>query len=321
MAHRFRLEPDHPRERVDKVLPRFLPGVSRATVQRWIGEGRVLVDGKRCRPRDAVGAGSCIEVEPGAAPPSAAEPDATVQFGVLYEDEHLVVVDKPAGLVVHPARGHRSRTLVNGLLARADFGGLPADPRDPQGLLRPGVVHRIDKDTSGIIVVAKDERTREGLKEQLSAHRVERSYLAITCGVPARRTIATCHGRDPRSRLRFTSRLSRGRAAVTRVASVDPLAGGRAALVRCELRTGRTHQIRVHLAEQARTPILADPLYGRPGVDPQLAHVATELGRQALHAAVLGFAHPISREALRFESPLPGDMQRALGRLRSGPTG
>jgi len=317
MTHRFQLEPNHPRERVDKVVPRLLPGVSRATVQRWIGEGRVLVDGKSCRARAAVGAGSIIEVEPGAAPRSAAEPDASVEFGVLYEDEHLVVVEKPAGLVVHPARGHRSRTLVNGLLARAGFQRPPADPRDPQGLLRPGVVHRIDKDTSGIIVVAKDEPTREGLKQQLSAHSVERNYLAITCGVPERRTIATCHGRHPRSRLRFTTRLPRGRGAVTRVASVEPLAAGRAALVRCELETGRTHQIRVHLAEQARTPILADPLYGKPTVEPQLSQVAAELGRQALHAAVLGFVHPISRAPLRFESPLPPDMQQALLRLRA----
>jgi 23S rRNA pseudouridine1911/1915/1917 synthase len=318
MAHRFRLEPEHPRERVDKVLPRLLSGVSRATVQRWIGEGRVLVDGSKCRPRDAVGAGSIIEVEPGAAPDSRAEPDASVRFGVLFEDDHLVVVDKPAGLVVHPARGHRSQTLVNGLLARAGFRRAPADPGDPQGALRPGVVHRIDKDTSGIIVVAKDEPTREGLKEQLSAHSVERQYRAITCGVPDSRTIATCHGRHPRSRLRFTSRLSRGRAAVTRVVSVEPLAAGRAALVRCELQTGRTHQIRVHLAEQAGTPVLADPLYGRPAVDPQLSQVANELGRQALHAAVLGFVHPISGDVLRIESPLPSDMQQALRRLREG---
>jgi 23S rRNA pseudouridine1911/1915/1917 synthase len=220
-------------------------------------------------------------------------------------------------LVVHPARGHRTGTLVNGLLARPGFRRPPADPRDPDGALRPGVVQRLDKDTSGILVVAKDDRTREGLKRQLGVHRVERTYLALTRGVPVEQTIDTLHGRDPRSRLRFSSRVARGRRAVTHVTVVETLAEARAALVRCRLETGRTHQIRVHLAERAGAPVLADALYGHPPPDAQLDAVAAELGRHALHAAVLGFLHPVTGEALRFEAPLPADLQVALAALRS----
>jgi 23S rRNA pseudouridine1911/1915/1917 synthase len=317
MIRRFVLAADQTRERVDKVLARLLPEVTRVTVQRWIAEGRVRVDGEPCRARALVAAGMVIEVEPGSAPSSRAEPDPSVRFEVLFEDAHLVVVDKPAGLVVHPARGHRTGTLVNGLLARPGFRRPPADPRDPEGALRPGVVQRLDKDTSGILVVAKDDRTREGLKRQLSAHRVERAYLALTRGVPSEQTIDTLHGRDPRSRLRFSTRVARGRRAVTRVAVVEALADGRAALVRCRLETGRTHQIRIHLAEWAGTPVLADALYGNPSPDAQLDAVAAELGRHALHAAVLGFRHPVTGQQYRFEVPLPADLQGALTALRA----
>ena len=313
-VRRFVLEAGQPRERLDKALSRLMPGTSRATIQRWIAEGRILLAGESCRARDSVQAGSVIEVEPGPPPPSRAEPDASVELSVLYEDAHLVVIDKPVGMVVHPARGHARGTLVNGLLAR--FARPPSDPRDAEGPMRPGIVHRIDKDTSGVLVAARDERTREGLKAQFSKHSVERAYRAICVGVPRQGTIRTPHGRDPRSRLRFSSRVERGREAVTHVALVEKLAGGRASLVECRLETGRTHQIRVHLSEQTRTPILADRLYGGVPHDPALRDIAEELGRQALHAAVLGFSHPVDQRWLRFEAPLPVDMQRALDRLR-----
>jgi 23S rRNA pseudouridine1911/1915/1917 synthase len=316
VGFRFVLGAEQQPERVDKVVARLVPGVSRASIQRWIEQGRVLVNGEPCRARHRVTSGSVLEVEPGPAPRSRAEPDASVRFRVLFEDPHLIVIDKPAGLVVHPARGHAAGTLVNGLLAREDFRGAPADPRDREGALRPGIVHRIDKETSGVLVVAKDEVTREGLKAALAEHRVERAYRALTVGVPEGGTIRTLHHRDPRSRLRFTSRTARGRSAVTHVRVLEKLALGRAALVECRLDTGRTHQIRVHLAEQARTPILADKLYGAPPQDPEIAAVAAELGRQALHAAVLGFEHPVTKVTLRFESPPPEDFERALERLR-----
>lgn len=306
------------RERVDKVLAGLLPDVSRATVQRWIEEGRVRVDDKPCRARDLVTAGSAIEVEAGPAPPSGADPDPSVVLEVCYEDEQLLVVNKPAGLVVHPARGHRTGTLVNGLLARPGFALPGADPDDEQGSLRPGIVHRIDKDTSGLLVVAKDERAREGLKAQLAQHTVERAYLALTVGSPAPGTIKTLHARDPKSRLRFTSRTKEGKPAVTHVRVLESLAGGRAAYIECRLETGRTHQIRVHLSEQRKTPLLSDAVYGgRPSMASDLAEIAATLGRQALHAAVLGFVHPISGESLRFEAPPPADFARALEALRA----
>lgn len=316
MGERFQLAPSAPRERVDKALSRLMAPCSRATIQRWISEGRVRVNGVVCRPRDPVGPGVLLEVEPGPEPLSEATPDASVPFDVLYEDAHLIVVDKPAGVVVHPARGHREGTLVSGLLARPGFESAPVDDRDPEGHLRPGIVHRIDKDTSGVLVVAKDAATREGLKAQLSAHTMERVYEALTLGVPTLTHIDTFYGRHPRSRLRFTSRLDAGKRAVTRVRVRERFGRAQAAFVECSLETGRTHQIRVHLAERADAPLLADALYGRAPESPELAAVAERLARQALHARVLGFQHPITGQALRFESPAPADFTAALEALR-----
>jgi 23S rRNA pseudouridine1911/1915/1917 synthase len=201
-------------------------------------------------------------------------------------------------------------------LARPGFAAAPADARDRTGALRPGIVHRIDKDTSGILVVAKTERAREALKAELSAHTVERRYLALTLGVPSVRTIKTAYGRDRRSRLRFTSKVREGKQAVTHLRVVESF-GGRAALVECRLETGRTHQIRVHLSERAGTPLLGDALYGRKPAAADLAAVTTALGRQALHAAVLGFKHPVTGKALRFEAEPPDDFRSALGALRA----
>ncbi len=278
----------------------------------------MLVDGHACRPRDLVGPGAKVEVDPAPPPPSAAEPDSSVHFGVLFEDEHLIVVDKPPGLSVHPSGSERTGTLVNGLLARGGFERATSDPRDPDGYLRPGIVQRLDKDTSGALVVAKDEITREGLKEQLGARTAKRSYRAITLGVPRVGKIETLHGRHPKSRIRFTSRIDRGRNAVTQVEQVETLLHGAAAFIGCRLQTGRTHQIRVHLAEASGCPVLADKVYGRPPTRPDLRQVAEELGRQALHAAELGFVHPVTRDQLSFVSPLPDDMSKALERLREG---
>jgi 23S rRNA pseudouridine1911/1915/1917 synthase len=178
-------------------------------------------------------------------------------------------------------------------------------------------VHRIDKETSGLLVVAKTAAAREALKVQLAAHTAERVYVALTLGVPASTTLRTHYGRDRRSRLRFTSRVKEGKLAVTHVKVLERLAGGRAALVECRLETGRTHQIRVHLSEQQKTPLFADSLYGRRPHDADLAGVSTALGRQALHARVLGFSHPSSGERLRFEVPPPPDFAAALAALRA----
>jgi 23S rRNA pseudouridine1911/1915/1917 synthase len=312
---RFVLGPGE-RERVDKVLTRLWTSASRATVQRLIEQGKVWVDGAPCRPRDNVGEGNVLEVEPQPPEPSAAAPDAAVRFEVVHEDDDVLVVDKPAGLVVHPARGHRDGTLVNGLLARDSF-TLAELGDEAEQHQRPGIVHRIDKDTSGLLVIAKNEAAREHLKAQLAEHSMERVYRAITQGVPRVATIRSLHGRDPRSRLRFTSKVAEGKTAVTHVRVMEVLAGGKAALVECRLETGRTHQIRVHLLERASTPLLGDALYRTPQQPRELAPIAEALGRQALHAAVLGFVHPRSGEALRFESALPADFERALSALRA----
>jgi 23S rRNA pseudouridine1911/1915/1917 synthase len=314
---RFVLAPGQARDRVDRVLAKLLTPLSRATIQRWIHEGRVTIDGTVCRPKDNVAEGMVVEVDPGPEPSSDAEPDPGVPFDVLFEDPHLIVVVKPAGVVVHPARGHRQGTLVSGLLARPGFERADIDERDPDGKLRPGIVHRIDKDTSGILVVAKDAVTREGLKAQFAHHSVMRVYHALTIGVPRPGRIDSWHGRDPRSRLRFTSRLDRGRRAVTNVRVLETFAAGAAALVECRLETGRTHQIRVHLSEQAGTPLLADALYGGRVQAGPLRDIASSLGRQALHARALGFEHPIRGERLSFEVDLPSDMAAALSALRA----
>lgn len=316
MALRFVHAPDAERDRVDKLLARLIPGTSRSTIQRWIEEGRVSLDGAPCRAKDAVRPGAVLLVEPGAAPLSEARPDSSIELSVVFEDEHLLVVDKPAGLVVHPARGHAEGTLVNGLLARPGFEA-SFDGADPLAKLRPGIVHRIDKDTSGLLVVAKNEVAREGLKEQLAKHTVHRRYIALTDGVPRAGEIRTSYGRDPSSRLKWSSRVAAGKLAVTHVRVSERFGDGLAALVECRLETGRTHQIRVHLRQQTSTPLLGDRLYGKTPKDERLAAIASELGRQALHARALGFRHPISGAELLFESEPPADFAAALASLRA----
>jgi 23S rRNA pseudouridine1911/1915/1917 synthase len=311
---RFVVDVAHSDQRVDKLLASLLPDVSRATVQRWIDERRVRIDGRTCRGRDKPKPGAVLEWEAGDPPLSTAQPDPSVAVVVVHEDEHLIVIDKPAGLVVHPARGHLQGTLVSGLLARGGFESLS---REPGALLRPGIVHRIDKNTSGLLVVAKDDKTREGLKAQFSARSVRREYRAITLGVPRSARIATQYGRHPKSRLRFSSKVSVGKPAVTTIEVLERLAGDKIAWVRCQLETGRTHQIRVHLAEQASCPVFADALYqGMPKSGTLLA-IAERLGRQALHAHTLGFVHPITEQLLDFVSPIPADMDVALTELRA----
>jgi 23S rRNA pseudouridine1911/1915/1917 synthase len=237
----------------------------------------------------------------------------------LFEDPDLMVVDKPGGVVVHPARGHAAKTLVHGLLARGSFEKVAASAGDPLETVRPGIVHRLDKGTSGILVVAKTEAARAGLKAQFMRHDIERAYLAIVVGRLADQTFDTLHGRHRTDRLKFTTRVTQGKRAVTRVRVLERLSGSQASLVECRLETGRTHQIRVHLSECAGTPILGDPVYGRLPKDPLLREVAEGLGRQALHAAVLGFVHPVTGESLHFRREPPGDFMTALAKLRRGP--
>ena len=291
--------------------------VSRAELQRWIEHGRVTVQGEARKGADRVREGERVEVLP--EPPARTEalPDARVPFDVVHVDDALVVVNKPPGVVVHPARGHEDGTLVNGLLALGlfDVEVLEGDERDEAGHLRPGVVHRLDKGTSGLLVVARTGVAREKLKAQFQAHTIGREYVALCVGEPQSRSIATLHGRHPTDRLRFTSRVTDGKRAVTHVRVLERFAAS--AYVACTLETGRTHQIRVHLAETG-TPVLGDPLYGKPPKDAALRTIAEVLGHQALHARLLGFVHPTTGAKLSFEAPPPLDFQRALDALRAG---
>ena len=354
-ARRFVAAEGQSLDRLDKFVVERLAqegdAPSRSAVQRWIRAGHVTVAGQPASPSDALRIGAVVEVTPLPPETTHLEADPTVAFDVLYEDAHLIIVDKPGGLVVHPGRGHAEKTLVHGLLARASFprvlvmserAGAPS-AADRMAAVRPGIVHRLDKGTSGVLVVAKDERTREGLKAQFSRHDIERAYVAIVVGRAENADFETLHGRHPTDRLRFTTRVASGKRALTHVRVLEwfggtgkdaprrtiaqPSRGGSATaatssatLVECRLETGRTHQIRVHLLECAKTPILGDPLYGREPADPFLRDIGARLGRQALHARVLGFVHPVTGERMRFERPPPRDFAEALAALQGAAT-
>ncbi len=289
-------------QRIDAVLGKLPEIGSRAEAQRLISEGRVEVDGQPPRKRDALVPGTTVRVQPRAALISELEADASVEFGIAYEDEYLIVVDKPAGLVVHPARGHATGTLVNGLLGMAAAGG-----DDPT---RPGIVHRLDRDTSGLMVVARSEQVHRRLQRLLRARRIERRYLVLVHGTPppafsVDRPIA----RHPRDRLRMAVvNQGTGREAITHVRVLEQLAG--VALCEARLETGRTHQIRVHL-ESAGFPVVGDPVYGRRAD-------RRGLDRQFLHAYRLAFDHPIDGHGrIDLESPLPHDLELSRTRERS----
>lgn len=311
-----------PRDRLDKLVVAAMKNAgspaSRAEVQRWIAAGLVTVDGAPSAASATVTEGATVEIRPAAPQTTTAVPDPSVHVPVVYEDDDILVIDKPANLVVHPAKGNWEGTLVHGLLAREGFGSgdEDIDNDDGSGLPRPGIVHRLDKGTSGLLVVAKNAAAREALKAKFAAHDIERQYVAIVTGAARTATFDTPYGRHPRDRLRFTSkgRVSGGRRAVTHVRVIEEL--GPATLVACTLETGRTHQIRVHLSEQMGSAVLGDPRYGKRPKDPLLARLADEIGRQALHARVLGFSHPRTGAPCRWESPIPEDMARVLTALR-----
>ena len=299
--------------RIDLFLCREMEGESRSTIQRLIENGHVLVDGREVRPSTKLKGGELVEVErpePQPAVPLAEE----IPLEVLYEDSDLIVINKAAGMVVHPGAGTTSGTLVNALLAHCtDLSGIG-------GELRPGIVHRLDKGTSGVLVAAKNDRAHQSLSAQFSVHSVKRIYQALIYGSPQQETgrIEGIIGRHPTDRLRLSGKAKNGKHAVTRWKVKERY--GRISLVELRLETGRTHQIRVHLTE-AGFPLLGDPLYADGGrsnnlPDTQLRGMINRLGRQALHARCLGFIHPSSGEYLEFMAEPPEDMQALLRYLR-----
>ena len=297
---RLAVGPDQAGRRLDAVVGGLEEVGSRAEAQRLIEAGRVAVDGRAVPKRHLLAEGESVEVRPAPAPPAAIEPE-DVPLTVRYEDDHLLVVNKPAGVVVHPSAGHRGGTLVHGLVARDIAGG-----RDPA---RPGIVHRLDRDTSGLLVVARSERAHRRLQRMMRDRLVNRRYLTLVHGAaPPALTIDRTVGRDRRVRTRMAVGAADGREAVTHLRRLEDL--GRFSLLEARLETGRTHQIRVHL-ESVGHPVVGDRVYGRR---PE----TLGLERQFLHASRLAFPHPETGEPVEVESPLPGDLARALALARRG---
>ncbi len=307
-ARRLVVGSDHAGRRLDVYLAIVLPEISRSQLTRHITEGAVTVGGARGVPSRKVRAGDVIVWSPPDVVPTEIVAES-IPLVVVHEDSHLIVIDKPPGLVVHPAPGHPRGTLVNALLSHV------ADLRGIGGELRPGIVHRIDKDTSGLLVIAKDDQTMNALGAAFKAHDISRQYEALAVGHPPTSSgrIDTLYGRDPRDRKKFSIKVKTGKRAVTNWNVVEQL--GSAVRIHVELETGRTHQVRVHMAALG-LPLLGDPTYGRTPREPALKEIAAALGRQALHARKLGFAHPATGKWMEFNSDPPADFARALAGLR-----
>jgi len=313
-------------QRLDRFLATQLPELSRTRVQSLIKEGQVSLGGAtiveakyRVKPGD--------RFELGVPPATAPEPTGeAIPLHIAYEDDALIVIDKPAGLVVHPGAGHATGTLVNALIAHcgASLSGIG-------GVARPGIVHRLDKDTSGLLVVAKTDQAHRALAKQFADHGrtgvLERGYLALVWGAPSRPhgTIDAPVGRHPASRTKMAVLPGKGREAVTHWRVVETFGRGKepvASLIECTLETGRTHQVRVHMAHIGH-PLLGDMVYGSGfkssarNLTPEAEAALDVLHRQALHAAELKFEHPVTGKRLSFESELPQDMEEVVAALRA----
>ncbi len=301
--------PDHAAgRRFDAVLAELFPAYSRSRLAAWIKSGDALLDGQQVRPRDPVRGGEAVVLRVVEEVQTHSAPEA-IPLDVLFEDEHVIVINKPAGLVVHPGAGNPAGTLVNALLHR--------DP-NLNTLARAGIVHRLDKDTSGVMVVARTLVAHTALIEQLSSRQVHRQYLAVVVGaMVAGGTADFPIDRHPRDRIRMAVRED-GREAVTHYRLRERFRAH--TLLECRLETGRTHQIRVHMAH-VKYPIVGDPMYGGPlklprGATPELVEALRGFKRQALHAETLEFAHPVSGEPVRCSAPMPADMQALVAVLR-----
>ena len=300
---RLEVEPEHDGARLDNFLTALLPDQSRSQIQRLIKDGQVSGPGT-IRASTAVRTGQIYVVDVPQPAPAEPLPEA-LPLRIVFEDPDIVVLDKPAGMVVHPAAGHSSGTLVNALLHHIkDLSGIG-------GELRPGIVHRLDRGTSGLMVVAKHDRAHQELTRQFSDREVEKEYVALVWGlVQQGRRIDAPIGRDPEHRQKMSTRARRARSAVTRVTSARHLTG--VSLLKVAIATGRTHQIRVHLSSIGH-PVVGDPVYG--GVHRRVApnlRAVQRLDRPFLHAAHLSFTHPIDGRRIDFDSPLPLDLQSVL---------
>jgi 23S rRNA pseudouridine1911/1915/1917 synthase len=310
---RFSVLPGEEGLRLDLFLAGKAVGLSRTQVQRAAEAGRVLVNDRPARAGRKLKAGETLTLRVPAPEPLATLPEA-IPLTILYEDPCLLVIDKPAGMVVHPAAGHAGGTLVNALLHHCrDLSGIG-------GVLRPGIVHRLDKETSGLLVVAKSDDAHRGLADQFKRHAVKKTYLAIVYGDPpaAEGRIEAAVGRHPTDRKRMSTHSRRGKDAVSLWRVRERF--GAAALLEVAIETGRTHQIRVHLTALGH-PVVGDRVYGSAGkvrtaADSRLRKEIAALGRQALHAWRLGFSHPLTGERLAFEAPLPPDMEALCAFLR-----
>lgn len=304
------LRPDHSGWRLDRALADALPTLSRERLKSLIRSGAVEAAGGPARdPAVKVSGSETFRIAvPDAEPPHNEAQD--IPLNIVFEDEHLLVVDKPAGMVVHPAAGNYDGTLVNALLHHCgqSLSGIG-------GVARPGIVHRIDKDTSGLMLVAKTDVAHVALAKQFAAHSIDRRYLAIVAGIPrfANGTVDAPLARSPANRKKIAVvEDGRGKGAVTHWTRLQVLKD--AALVECRLETGRTHQVRVHMASIGH-PLLGDPVYGRPLKGHRGLLNELNFHRQALHAAELGFTHPVTKNRLSFASGIPSDMQELFTAL------
>jgi 23S rRNA pseudouridine1911/1915/1917 synthase len=308
IEHRVTLPQCPGGQRLDQALAAALPQYSRSRLASWIREGAVALDGRPARPRDAVYGGESVLLRASPQPDERVLPER-IELVVRHRDRHIFVIDKPPGLVVHPGAGNRAHTLQNGLLALDP--GLATVPR-------AGIVHRIDKDTSGLLVVARTLEAHTALVEMLREHAIEREYLALCVGaLTGGGTIDKPIGRHRTDRLRMAVRAD-GRAAITHYRLVERFPFH--SLLKVILETGRTHQIRVHLAH-AGHPLVGDPLYGgrrqlTAGASASQRAALADFGRQALHAARLSFAHPVTGKVIEVEAPLPQDFAALLATLR-----
>ena len=308
------VRPEQAKMRLDKWLASATE-LSRSRVSGLIEQGQVLFDGIPVTAQDRkTAAGEVYRIV--LPPPVEAVPQAQeIPLDIVYEDDDVLVLNKPAGMVVHPAAGNHEGTLVNALLAhcRESLSGIG-------GVIRPGIVHRLDKETSGLMVVAKNDAAHNGLSSQFAVHSLERSYLALIWGMlsPSCGVVETQIGRSPVNRKKMAVVASGGKRAETHYQMLDTYAGGAVSLVKCTLKTGRTHQVRVHMTALGH-PLVGDKTYGktpRQALHSEMLKQAAEFSRQALHSYRMSFEHPITRKTMRFEIPLPADMQAVVDSLQ-----